>query len=275
VLNLLTTGVVGTIGCPIHPTSTFKDGKLHAPGFGQNVLLGTTNCATQPIDPGTKVYVAEMKVNQKTNRISFAVIQCTMVGTVANCNGAVSQVDFEFPKGFLATAQLAQVQEAIHRVFSIDYIPKGPAQGGQVAAVSEPVAPPPPPVAPLKLPAAYASAQTPADKLQLNADNSFSLQEGGEPYRGTFAANGNTLELNFSDGTTKAILSRQGNNLSGSDGQTWVLREQYAGATSSGAMLQNGDIIKLVQVGIDDALIQLKQGGVSAAVLKTMVGAGK
>jgi hypothetical protein len=287
VLNLLTAGVTGSSGCAVPPQSTFKvaDGKLHPPGFGQNVLLGTVNCATQPIAPGTQVSIANLKVYQKNNRVTFFVVQ-----------GAVtSQVDFEFSKGFLETAQLAQVQEVVSHVFSVAGSPNSPGQETQVAAAaSEPVPPPPPPLAPLKLPSTYVSAQTPADKLQLNTDNSFSLQEGGEPYRGTFVVNGITLVLNFSDATTKATLSRQGNDLNGSDGQTWVLREPSAGAASNEAVLRNEDVIKLVTVGIDDAtiiakigsskcqfdtstdaLIQLKKSGVSAAVLKTMVGAGK
>jgi hypothetical protein len=284
VLNLLA-GIVGTTGCQYKPTSTFKvkDGKLHAPGLADNML--TSSCAKQPIGPGTQVHLGDMKVYEKYNKIAFAV----------SSGGVVAQVNFEFPKDFLATAQLAQVQEVVSHVFSIASSPNAPAQEAQVAeAVSEPAPPPPPPVAPLKLPAFYVSAQTSADRLQLNADKSFSLQEGGQPYRGTFIAEGNTLELNFSDGSTKATLSRQGNDLTGSDGQTWSFREQSAEPAPSAAVLKNEDIIKLVKVGIDDAtiiakigsskcqfdtstdaLIELKKSGVSPAVLKTMMGAGK
>jgi len=249
--------------------------------------------------------------------------------------------------------------------------------------------PPPPPVALLKLPSRYASAQTPADKLELNADNSFSLQEGGQPYHGTFVCNGNTIELNISETSTTTTLTREGDDLADSGGQTWSLREQSAGAAPGqitnaavsptgkiagqyvmtqepdnrlqlntegtfslvqrgrnysgtftiagnkvtlrggiratafliddtliddeglkwvkqtggprpagtapgGDMLQNADIIKLAKAGFDDtiiiskissskcqfdtstdALIQLKKSGVSAPVLKAMVGAGK
>jgi hypothetical protein len=145
----------------------------------------------------------------------------------------------------------------------------------------------------MRLPSTYVSAQAPADQLELNADNTFSLQEGGQNYRGTFAANGNALEITLSDGT-KNTVTIQGNNLTDSSGQTWVLREQPAQAASGGAVLQNQDIIKMVKAGLDeaiilakiggskcqfdtstDALIQLKGSGVSAAVLKAMVGAGK
>jgi len=80
-------------------------------------------------------------------------------------------------------------------------------------------------VAALRLPSTYVSAQTPADKLQLNADGSFSLQEGGQPFHGAFVTNGNTLELNISETNTKATLSRQGNDLIDSSAQTWNLRE--------------------------------------------------
>jgi hypothetical protein len=153
--------------------------------------------------------------------------------------------------------------------------------------------PAPAPIVPLRLPATYASAQNPADKLQLNADNTFSLQEGGQGYQGTFAANGNTVELNISGGS-KTTATIQGNNLTDGSGQTWVLGEQSARSAAGDAVLQNQDVIKLVKAGLDDtliiakigsskcqfdtstdALIQLKQSGVSAAVLKAVVAAGK
>jgi hypothetical protein len=159
--------------------------------------------------------------------------------------------------------------------------------GGQSSVLVEKL-----PVAPLKLPAAYSSSQNPADKLQLNADNTFSLQEGGQAYQGTFAANGNTLELNINGSKTTATI--QGNNLTDGSGQVWVLGEQPARGAAGDAVLQNQDVIKLVKAGLDDALIiakissskcqfdtstdaliQLKQSGVSAAVLKAIMGAGK
>jgi len=287
VLNLLATGVTGTGLCSVPAQSTYKvaDGKLHVAGFGQNMTLATLKCAIQPIAPGTQVLIAGLKVNQKSNRVIFLVVQ-----------GAItSQVDFEFPKDFLATAQLAQVQEVIGNVFSGANAPEAPAEEAQAApTVSEPIAPPQSPVAPLKLPALYVSAQTPANKLHLNADNSFSLQEDGQPYHGTFVANGNLIELTISESNTTTTLNRQGDDLTDSNGQTWVLREQSVGTAPGGALLHNEDIIKLATVGIDDAtiiakitsskcqfdtstdaLVQLKKGGVSAAVLKAMVGAGQ
>jgi hypothetical protein len=127
----------------------------------------------------------------------------------------------------------------------------------------------------------------------LNADNSFSLQEAGQPYRGTFTVNGNAVELNIADGP-KTTVTIEGNSLKDSSGQTWVLREQSAGTAPNGAVLKNGDIIRMAKAGFDDAiiiakigssrcqfdtstdaLIGMKGSGVSAGVLKAMVGAGK
>lgn len=148
-------------------------------------------------------------------------------------------------------------------------------------------------IVPLRLPSTYVSVQSPADQLQLNADNTFSLQEGGQNYRGTFTANGSALEITLSDGT-KNTVTVQGNTLTDGSGQTWVLREQTSQVASGAVVLQNQDIIKMVKAGLDeaiivakiggskcqfdtstDALIQLKGSGVSAPVLKAMVGAGK
>ena len=134
--------------------------------------------------------------------------------------------------------------------------------------------------------------QTPTDQFQLNADYTFSLQEAGQPYRGTFVVNGNTLEINISDGP-KTTATIQGKNLTDSSGQTWVLREQPV-QPANADVLKNQDVISLVKAGLDDsiiitkigssrclfdtstdALIRLKQSGVSAAVLKAMMGAGE
>ena len=165
--------------------------------------------------------------------------------------------------------------------------------GSRLMWVRHAAAPPPPPPPPLKLPVTYVSAQAQTDQLQLNPDNSFSLQAAGETYQGTFAVSGSALELNMSDGT-KSTATIHGNTITDSNSQTWVLREQSETAASGGATLQNQDVIKMVKAGLDDsliiakigsskcqfdtstdALIQLKQSGVSSIVLKAIVGAGK
>jgi hypothetical protein len=78
---------------------------------------------------------------------------------------------------------------------------------------------------PLSLPATYVSAQTPADQIQLRADHSFSLQEGGQTFRGTFEANGNTLVLHIVENNTDTTVTVQGDKLTDGSGQVWVLQK--------------------------------------------------
>jgi len=146
----------------------------------------------------------------------------------------------------------------------------------------------------LRLPSTYVSAQAPADQLRLNADNSFSLQDAGETYHGTFVVNGDTVELNIRETGDKTAAKIQGNNLTDSNGKSWIQREQSASSAPDGPTLRNEDVVKLAKAGLDDeliiakingskcqfdtstdALIQLKKSGVSATVLKAIVGTGK
>jgi hypothetical protein len=127
----------------------------------------------------------------------------------------------------------------------------------------------------------------------LNADNTLSLQETGQVYHGKFVVNGNLLEITL-DPDTKTTATVEGNKLTDTSGETWVLREQSAPPGSTENVLRNQDIIKMVGVQLADeiiiasiktsncqfdtsadALIQLKQSGVSDAVLTAMLGTRK
>jgi hypothetical protein len=248
----------------------------------------------RPLQVGEKVYLVNIEINQA--EIAFSVQSCgncEAPGVDPNNPPYRARLAVEFDKGFLSTGDLKQIQDRIGQAFGIDVAPS--------AASSVPLGQPPSTAAPaatpiLKLPSTYASAQTPTDHLQLNANNSFALQEGGQSYHGTFVVSGNTLELNITETNTKTNATIQGNNLTDSSGQTWVLREHTAASAPAPVqdVLQNQDIIDLVKAGLDDAtilakiggskcqfdtstngLIKLKQSKVSAAVIKAMVGAGK
>jgi len=153
--------------------------------------------------------------------------------------------------------------------------------------------PPPPPAAPLKLPATYVSAQAPADQLQLNADNTFSLQEGGQNYRGTFTANGSALEITLSDAPRTPSQSKATPSLTvagrrGSCGNRppSLLPARAFCETRTSSRWPKPALMRAIVIAkisgskcefdtSTDALIQLKESGVSAAVLKAMVGAGR
>jgi hypothetical protein len=322
----------------------------------------------RPLQVGEKAYLTAIQV--KPTEVVFKIQTCCGGANDAPFRAAVS---FQFPKGYLDSMKLKDIQDAIGQIFvpdtsssdqGSDQPQPNPSQGAQQTSlaglwdmqgtgaqiqlnpdgslsqqapngqerpghytvngdslvltdaatgrsstfnirgdsiyfgsrlmwVRHAAAPPPPPPPPLKLPVTYVSAQAQTDQLQLNPDNSFSLQAAGETYQGTFAVSGSALELNMSDGT-KSTATIHGNTITDSNSQTWVLREQSETAASGGATLQNQDVIKMVKAGLDDsliiakigsskcqfdtstdALIQLKQSGVSAIVLKAIVGAGK
>ena len=203
---------------------------------------------------------------------------------------------FPFEKGHLPASDDAV--KMISEVLAV----QPPPQRQPAAAEAPPVAVAE--VAPLSLPSLYVSAQTPTNQLQLNAGGSLWFQEDGQTYHGTFVVRGATIELSISETGTKTILSRYGDDLTDSSGQTWNFRGHSPAATPSvvlptgsahhGAALRNDDIVKLVKVGIDDptiiakiesaacefdtstdALIQLKKSGVSPAVLKAIVSKAK
>jgi hypothetical protein len=237
---------------------------------------------TRLLQVGEKAYLTAIQF--KTSEVVFRVQTCPGDSNEAPVRAAVS---FQFQKGFVASMDIKQMRNTIDAVFGIE-TPSAPV-------IADFGPPPPAPVVPLKVPATYVSAQNQTDQIQLNGDNSFSLQEAGQVYHGTFAVNGNNLGLSFSEpNIPKSTATVQGNNLTDSSGQTWVLRASSAGTAPGAAMFQNEDVIKMAKAGLDDAiiiakiggskcqfdtspdaLIRLKQGGVSAAVLKAMLATGK
>jgi hypothetical protein len=287
--------------CPSSPLNTYnsKKGTLSQP-FGKGFLrdLGgsmkmaggatTANCPQQRFAKSTQLWVTKIEVQK--DGVLFR-----LFSTPAYSVPYYGDLKFPFEKGTtpapdqaramiaeVLTVQQAQIQQAS---------PPAPAPASLPPALPEPL-PPPAPV--LKIPALYVNGQTPTDTLQLNADNSFSLQEAGQTYHGTFVINGNTIEINIPDTNTKTTMTTQGNNLTDPGGQIWALREQSAGTVANDALLKNDDIIRMAKAHLDDAiivgkigtskcqfdtstdaLIQLKQNGVSAAVLKAIMGAGK
>jgi len=285
---------------PMPPVNTYKNGKISqgGGGFMRDMLITTAAAGTATANDyphrtcvaGEKLWVTGLAVQK--DGIVFQLYSDSYGGI-----RYYGQLKFPFEKGSVPTPDqaMARIAEALTVQSADNSVQAAPAPT-QLASGSDPVppSPPPPPPAALKLPATYVSAQAPADQLSLNADSSFSLQEAGQTYRGTFVVNGSTLELNISETNTKTTVSMQGTNLTDGNGQTWVLREQPSPSAPSAAFLQNQDVVKMAKAGVSDdliilkigssrcqfdtspdALIQLKQGGVSAPVIMAMLRAGK
>jgi hypothetical protein len=181
--TLLTIRLKGVEGvnpaCPALLVATYKeDGKLHAPSVLSKTAAAGFGCLFRSFPAGWKVNSQSILVVPRSGRIWFVVQECD------TCNNGMAasyraRVDFQFAKGSL---DAAAVQDAIAQVFSID---------------NTPVSPPLQPQQPLALGSVYVSSQNNADRLQLNAGNAFSLQEGGQSFSGTYAVNGTTLTLHI------------------------------------------------------------------------------
>jgi hypothetical protein len=153
VLVLQKGGILGVpplnvVMCP----AKYKDGDLHAPsGFCAAMVKQTSRY----FQSGEKVYLFKIDVNVKKEQISVRIVACD------SCNGTdpptsfKSEIQFEFPKGYLETATAAQVQDTVNQVMTIDAgdakqapgAPAAPAPAASpaVTAPPAPIAPPPPP----------------------------------------------------------------------------------------------------------------------------------
>ena len=265
-----------------YPCNTYKPGGRIKSSTMCAVNYGPSKDRQVPLQVGGQVYLTAIQF--KPSEIVFK------LQSAANNEAPYrASVSFQFSKGFQDSMKLKEVQDTISQVLAPDA--SSPVQEPEQKQVS------PAPTATsvtLNLPATYVSAQAPTDQLQLNANNSFSLQEGGQAYHGNFTVTGNSLDLTISESNTKTTATVEGNKLTDSSGQVWTLREQSAGSPTVGTVLKNEDIIKMAHARFDDgiiiakingsqcqfdtsvdALIGLQKAGVSSAVIKAMVGAGK
>lgn len=86
---------------------------------------------------GDKVYPSKIAINLKNERIAFSVVACD------GCNGTnpppyyQSEVDFQFPKGFLQKGDVSAIEDTIGEVFTVGNSAGSQqeqgAQGGQAA----------------------------------------------------------------------------------------------------------------------------------------------
>jgi hypothetical protein len=154
VLVIQKAGILGVpplnlVMCP----AKVQDGDLHPPGA---FCAGMVKQISRYFQSGEKVYPLKLDVNLKKEQISFRIVACD------SCNGTdpptffKSEVQFQFPKGYLETAAAGQVQDTIGQVLSLDSgdakqprtaPPAAPAPAAAPAdtAAPTPIAAPPPP----------------------------------------------------------------------------------------------------------------------------------
>lgn len=96
--------------------ATFKDGDLHPPGAGARMFIGNN---TRLLQVGEMVYLLKLDVNTKGDKISFMIQECDSCNQFTQPSGYKSQVTFQFPKGYLETANVLDIEDTISKVFTI------------------------------------------------------------------------------------------------------------------------------------------------------------
>jgi hypothetical protein len=75
---------------------------------------------------------------------------------------------------------------------------------------------------PVSLASVYVSSQNTGDRLQLNRDKTFSLQEGGQSFSGSYSVAGTTLTLHIVQLEKDVDISIQGTRLTVNGNETWI-----------------------------------------------------
>jgi len=118
VLVIQKAGILGYPPGTARPSMTgtrYKDGSLHLPMF---VMVPSEN-ATRPLPVGEKVYVTNIDVNVKNEKITFHIVECDACNGAAQFSSNIAAVIFEFAKGYLETASVPDVEDTIGQVLAI------------------------------------------------------------------------------------------------------------------------------------------------------------
>ena len=121
-------------------SARYQAGELHAP---TGICPAMAKAISRFFQVGEQVYLFKIDVNVKKEQIGIVLVACDSCNNTDPPTYFKSQVNFEFAKGYLETATLAQVQNEIGQVFTIPANNAGAAPG-QAAPVAQPITPPPP-----------------------------------------------------------------------------------------------------------------------------------
>ena len=95
----------------------------------------------------------------------------------------------------------------------------------------------------------YVNAENAADRLRLNADGSFSLQEGGQAFTGSYTVAGSTLKLRIAQLQKDVDILVQGNELVVNGQEIWTQPNAVGGGIANGS----GIVSKTTEVNPSEA----------------------
>lgn len=194
------------------PNSYKSGGRIGHPMFVAKRGVSKVVDDTRYLQAGENVYVTNIEA--KDAEVVFSLQTCNrgFVGNDPNRLPYRASIAFQFQKRFVNPSNLKQIQGAVAELLAMAPPDTKPimssAQGGPV---------PPPP----RLGSLYISAKDTADRLQINTDVSFSLQEGGQSFNGTYAVSGATLKLHIVQLQKDVDIEIQGDRLIVNGDEAW------------------------------------------------------
>jgi hypothetical protein len=142
VLTIEKPGILGSSRL-LGALNTYRDGVLHAPDKITLALtdsniesLGQEPIDRRPLPVGDKVYVIRIDASVKREWIQFGIVECNACNGVTEGSPYESTVEFHFPKGYLESASLSQVEDTISQVFAVEGGTQE-AQTGQAGQMAE------------------------------------------------------------------------------------------------------------------------------------------
>jgi len=102
-----------TYSCP----SMYVDGALHAPSADDKLHCGKE---FRELKTGEKVYPLRIDVDTKKNRVSLLVVECGSCNGLPQSASYKALVVFQYPNGYMAAAEVSQIEDVINQVVPID-----------------------------------------------------------------------------------------------------------------------------------------------------------
>jgi hypothetical protein len=195
------------------PNSYKKGGRIGQPMFFAKRGVSKVVEDTRFLQAGTSAYLTNIEIKDADVVFSLQTCGGGPAGGLYRAN-----VAFQFQKGFVNPANVKQIEDTIAELLAL--APAGTDSNGSVTP-AVPNAPPPVRLGPL-----YVSSQNSGDRLQLNQDNTFSLQEGGQSFSGAYSVAGTTLKLHITELQKDVDIAIQGNRLIVNGDEVWTQPNQ-------------------------------------------------
>jgi hypothetical protein len=102
---------------------TYSDGALRPLSADDQAHCGKR---VRKLSLGEKVYAVKIDVDAKKDRVSLLVVGCGSCTGAPQSASSKSQIVFQYPAGYLAAAEVEQIEDVINQVVSLDIVKSDP-----------------------------------------------------------------------------------------------------------------------------------------------------